>query len=127
MPNRKPAPADANASSAADSDQAEPPDTTGPDDELLDEAAETFAILASPVRLQLLWHLARQPHDVSTLADLVDASVPAISQHLAKLRLADLVTANRDGKRQVYSLDDPHIATLVEQAIDHHRQLREGS
>lgn len=124
MPIRKETPAGAPAPRAADLDRIIPPD---PDDGLLNEAAETFAILASPVRLEILWHLARQPRDVSTLADLVDASVPAISQHLAKLRLADLVTANRDGKRQVYSLDDPHIATLVEQAIDHHRQLRDGS
>jgi DNA-binding transcriptional ArsR family regulator len=81
-------------------------------------------MLASPVRLQLLWLLARRPADVGTLAEAVGASTAVVSQHLAKLRLADLVSARRKGKRQVYALDDPHIVTLVDQALDHHLQLR---
>ena len=78
-----------------------------PDEEVLAEAAETFAILASPVRLHLLWLLARQPSDVTTLAEAVGVSTALVSQHLAKLRLADLVSARRKGKRQIYLLDDP--------------------
>ena len=88
------------------------------------DAADTFALLASSQRLHLLWLLARQERDVSTLADLLGASVPLVSQHLAKLRLAGLVSARRVGKRQLYTVDDPHVVSLVNQAIDHHEDLR---
>jgi DNA-binding transcriptional ArsR family regulator len=96
-----------------------------PDEDLFEEAAETFAMLGSPVRLQLLWLLARSARDVGSLAEAIGASKALTSQHLAKLRAAGLVSAERKGKRQVYLLDDPHIVTLVHQGIDHHQDLRD--
>ena len=91
------------------------------------EAADTFALLATATRVRLLWELAREEHDVSTLAETVGASVPAVSQHLAKLRLANLVSARADGRRQIYRVEDPHIVTLVNQAVEHHVDLRRES
>jgi DNA-binding transcriptional ArsR family regulator len=93
---------------------------------VLHEAAETFSMLASPTRLHLLWLLSHHEHDVGSLADAVGASDAVVSQHLAKLRLADLVTARRQGKRQIYVVDDDHVRSLVEQAIDHHRAKKQG-
>ena len=37
----------------------------------------------------------------------------------AKLRLAGLITVRREGRRHIYTVDDPHIVTLVEQIVDH--------
>lgn len=88
------------------------------------EAAETFALLATPTRVHLLWLLAQGEHDVTSLATAVAATVPTVSQHLAKLRLADLVAARPDGRRQIYRVDDPHISKLVDQAVEHHADLR---
>jgi DNA-binding transcriptional ArsR family regulator len=68
--------------------------------------------------------LAHGGKDVGTLADAVGASVATVSQHLAKLRLSDLVSARRQGKRQVYEVDDPHVVALVQQALDHHADLQ---
>ena len=99
-------------------------DDDQPTAEVLAEAADTFAMLASSQRLHLLWLLARQERDVSTLAAALGASVPLVSQHLGKLRLAGLVSARRQGKRQLYRVDDPHVVSLVDQAIDHHEDLR---
>ena len=96
----------------------------GPDAELLDAAAETFSLLSSPTRLHLLWLLARGGMDVGSLASTVGASTALVSQHLAKLRLADLVRARRDGKRQIYLVDDAHVITLVHQALEHHADLQ---
>ncbi len=98
-----------------------------PDAELLTEAAETFTMLSSPIRLHLLWLLADGARDVGSLAEAVGASVATVSQHLAKLRLSDLVTAHRVGKHQVYEVDDPHVITLLQQALDHHADLRSRS
>ena len=88
------------------------------------EAADTFALLATATRVRLLWLLAEGEHDVTSLAEAVDATVATVSQHLAKLRLADLVTARAAGRRQIYRVDDPHVIALVKQAVDHHQHLR---
>lgn len=95
---------------------------TRPAPELLGEAADTFALLAAPVRVHLLQLLARGEEDVSTRAEHVGSTVPNVSQHLAELRLAGLVIAPRRG-RQVYLADDPHVVALVTQALDHHGEL----
>ena len=81
-------------------------------------------MLASPIRVQLLWLLSEGSYDVSSLAAQVDASVATTSHHLSKLRLAGLVNATTHGRRQVYSLEDPHVVSLVNEAVDHHADLR---
>jgi DNA-binding transcriptional ArsR family regulator len=91
----------------------------GPTAAQLEVAAETFAMLATPTRLHLVWLLAQHDEDVGSLARLVGAPVAAVSQHLAKLRLTGLVSARRDGRRQVYSVDDPHVVALVDQIFRH--------
>lgn len=91
----------------------------GPTSPQLRAAAETFALLAAPTRLHIVWLLARHEYDVGTLAEHTGASVAAVSQHLAKLRLASLVAARRDGRRQIYAVEDPHVLTLVDQIFAH--------
>jgi DNA-binding transcriptional ArsR family regulator len=85
----------------------------------LDAAARTLALLVAPVRLHLLWLAIHGEYDVGTLADRAGVSITTASQHLAKLRLAGLITARRNGRRQIYTVDDPHVVTLVEQILDH--------
>lgn len=85
----------------------------GPDQGVLEQAAAAFGLLASPTRLQIVWILAAGECDVSSLAEQVGGTLPAISQHLAKLRLAGLVRSRREGRRQVYLVDDPYLAAVV--------------
>lgn len=82
-------------------------------------AADTFGLLAAPTRLHLVWLLARHRCDVGSLAERTGASVTAVSQHLAKLRLAGLVAARQDGRRHIYAVEDPHVLTLVDQIFQH--------
>ena len=91
------------------------------DASVLNDTAEMFGLLASPTRVHLLWLLAAEERDVNSLADAVGATVPAVSQHLAKLRLAGLVSSRRQGRQQIYLVDDPHVVTLIAQALDHHQ------
>ena len=47
----------------------------------------------------------------------------SVSQHLAKLKLAGLVTMRRDGRRAVYAAGGGHVRRLVAEvlaAADHH-------
>jgi len=90
-----------------------------PDEEQLSVAAGVFALLADQTRLHVLWLLAQGEADVSQLTEASGAARPAVSQHLAKLRLAGLVQARRDGRRAVYSLRDGHLRRLVLEALSH--------
>ena len=93
--------------------------TTEPTGDQLDVAARTFALLGTPVRLHLVALAAAGEHDVGTLSEKAGVSIATASQHLTKLRLAGLVSAHRDGRRQIYTVDDPHVLTLVHQIFDH--------
>jgi DNA-binding transcriptional ArsR family regulator len=81
--------------------------------EVLEDAAAAFGLLASSARLHIMWSLAEGECDVTHLADQVGGALPAVSQHLSKLKLAGLVRSRRDGRRQIYYVDDPDIVTVV--------------
>ncbi|OON77393.1 transcriptional regulator [Streptomyces tsukubensis] len=80
---------------------------------VLAEAAAAFGLLASSARLHIVWALSQGESDVSGLAERVGGALPAVSQHLTKLKLAGLVRARREGRRQVYFVDDPDVVTVV--------------
>lgn len=95
-----------------------------PSPRLLHDAAATFGMLAATMRLHIVWLLARSEQDVTALAEQTGGSVAAVSQHLAKLKLAGLVSSRREGRRQVYVVDDPHVVSVVQQMIEHHADLK---
>jgi DNA-binding transcriptional ArsR family regulator len=84
-----------------------------PPAEVLVEASAAFGLLASTARLHIMWALSEGESDVTHLADRVGGALPAVSQHLTKLKLAGLVRARREGRRQVYYVDDPDVVTVV--------------
>ena len=90
-----------------------------PSTEQVTAAADTLKLLADPTRLRILWALLHGEHSVGDLAEHVGAAAPGVSQHLAKLRLAHLVTTRRDGNRIFYLADDGHVRRLVEEALFH--------
>ncbi|MET8988509.1 ArsR/SmtB family transcription factor [Nonomuraea wenchangensis] len=85
-----------------------------PPADVLDQAAAVFGLLSSPSRLHIVWALAQGECDVSGLAERVGGALPAVSQHLAKLKLAGLVRSRREGRRVVYLIDDQDIVTTVQ-------------
>jgi DNA-binding transcriptional ArsR family regulator len=85
--------------------------------ELLQEGAGLFGLLASSARLQIVWMLAYGEQDVGTLADAVGLALPAVSQHLTKLRIAGVVDSRREGRRQVYALNDSRVGEAVREVI----------
>ncbi|WP_030338706.1 ArsR/SmtB family transcription factor [Streptomyces sp. NRRL S-1022] len=85
-----------------------------PSAEVLAEAAAAFGLLAAPARLHIVWALAQGESDVTGLAERVGGALPAVSQHLTKLKLAGLVRSRREGRRQVYFVDTAEQAAVVE-------------
>lgn len=93
-------------------------------DVVLDEAgttaaADVFRLLSDPTRLSLVWHLRGTERSVNELAHLVDRPAPAVSQHLARLRLSRLVSTRREGTTVWYRLVDDHVGHLVVDALSH--------
>lgn len=88
-----------------------------PSADVVRAAAESFRMLADPTRLTLLWLLCGGEHDVTCLTAQVGVARPAVSQHLAKLRLAGLVDTRRDGRRVVYSARGGHVRRLLAEAV----------
>ncbi|HET9853279.1 MAG TPA: metalloregulator ArsR/SmtB family transcription factor [Candidatus Limnocylindrales bacterium] len=65
--------------------------------------------LADPKRLCVLESLAVGELSVSELAGRVACQVPNMSQHLAVLRAAGLVSTRREGSTVFYRLADPRV------------------
>jgi ArsR family transcriptional regulator len=78
-------------------------------DEITLLQAEVLKTLASPRRLEILHALAREPIEVGRLAATIGASQPNVSQHLAVLRSAGIVDAERVGREVRYRLSDPDV------------------
>jgi DNA-binding transcriptional ArsR family regulator len=88
-------------------------------DELTVElAVEVFTMLADATRVRIVLALQDGELSVSTLAELVDKSPTAVSQHLAKLRLARIVATRHQANRVYYRLANEHARRLVADAID---------
>ncbi|MEZ0383794.1 MULTISPECIES: ArsR/SmtB family transcription factor [Mycobacteriaceae] len=100
-------------------DMTSPSRSEEPTSPQLASAASTFALLSSPARLHVLWLAAQGAYDVTTLAGRAGINVATMSQHLTKLRLAGLIRARREGRHHIYTVDDPHILTLLQQIFAH--------
>ncbi|MFE6227774.1 ArsR/SmtB family transcription factor [Streptomyces sp. NPDC057854] len=88
--------------------------------EILEEAAALFGLLASPVRLRVLQILSRGESSVAVIAEQAGGALSTISQHLSSLKLSGLVGARREGRRQVYFATDPDVIAVVQVVV---RQL----
>src|SRR5882672_558642 len=100
---------------------AEHPDA--PTGEQVNAAVMSFALLADPTRVRMLWALRDAELDVSSLAAIAVCRPTVASQHLSKLRFAGLVEGQREGQRVVYRLRGAHVRALLAEALfhaDHH-------
>lgn len=82
-------------------------------------AVTSFALLADPTRVRMLWALREAELDVTTLAGVAGCRATVASQHLSKLRLAGLVEGQRHGQRIVYRLRGGHVRALLTAALFH--------
>ncbi|MFV0428576.1 MAG: ArsR/SmtB family transcription factor [Arachnia sp.] len=89
----------------------------GPSNGYIEIAVEVFRLLADATRIRIVLALREGEHPVNELAELVERSPAAVSQHLAKLRWGKLVRVRQDGNRMFYRLTDEHAMRLVIEAI----------
>lgn len=89
-----------------------------PDRDIAD-VSEIFKLLGDPTRCKILQLLHNEELCVCEIAECMDVTVSAVSHQLRLLRSAKLVKNRRDGRVLYYTLDDEHVSTLINIAIEH--------
>lgn len=77
------------------------------------EAAEFIRSIGNEHRLMILCSLMDGSKTVTEICQDIGARQSLVSQHLARLRLAGLVTVEREGHFAHYSIDDPMAREIV--------------
>lgn len=90
-----------------------------PSDDQVDLAVEVFRMLADPTRVRILWVLLETERSVNEIVEILAKPQSAVSQHLAKLRLARLVLPRKEGIQVFYRLANDHVRQLVADAVHH--------
>ncbi len=83
------------------------------------EMANIFKALSDPSRLKIVLALLNQEHCVCDIAAICTQSESAISHQLRILRTLKIVKNRREGKMLFYTLDDDHVAALINMSLDH--------
>lgn len=79
----------------------------------LEPASNFLTAIANNKRLLILMQLLANEQSVNSLAERVDLSQSALSQHLAKLRAFNLVTTRREAQTIYYSVKCPRVETIL--------------
>lgn len=84
----------------------------------IDHMANYLKTVGNPMRLRILKLLSVYSEIcVCDIAEILQITVPAVSQHLAKLKAGGLVATRRDAQTIYYSLSEhnhrPHLNTLL--------------
>lgn len=87
-------------------------------EQLEKDLVQVFNLLSDETRLRILLYLTRQRElHVTALCEKLGQSQPAVSHHLALLRVAGLIEARRDGKHNYYSVRSDHFYRLMADAF----------
>lgn len=86
---------------------------------LLAEKADLFKSIAHPVRLCILAMLIKEKEsNVTDIHCCLDVPQPTVSQHLAKLKLAGILSANRNGTEIIYKIINDEVKNIIIQVLD---------
>ena len=78
------------------------------------ELAQVFKLLSDETRLRILFYLAQNNElHVTDLCNRLGQSQPAVSHHLALLRVSGLIESRREGKHNFYSVRTDHFGELL--------------
>ena len=82
-------------------------------------AADFFKVMGDETRLKILVTLLNKELCVNEIAECIEMSQSSVSHQLKILRISKLIKSRRDGKMIYYSLDDEHVKTILDMAIEH--------
>lgn len=76
-------------------------------------AANVLKVLSNPKRLAILCYIGESELSVNDIAARVGISQSALSQHLSKLRQADMVECRREHNKIYYSLSSKKTEMII--------------
>ena len=79
---------------------------------VFESAAALFAVLATPLRLQILSALCEQEKSVSQLLLDIETSQPNLSQHLAVLFKTGVLAKRKEGTQVIYRVQSEKAGAL---------------
>jgi ArsR family transcriptional regulator len=95
--------------------QAEAAQVASLPDNIAKDLVQLFKLLSDETRLRILYFLMQQEElNVRALCKLLGQSQPAVSHHLALLRVHGLIESRRDGKHNFYRILSHRFQELME-------------
>ena len=86
---------------------------------ILEQKAELFKSIAHPVRLCILTMLIKEnKSNVSDMQSCLDVPQPTVSQHLAKLKAAGIISAERNGTEIIYKIENEEVKKIIINVLD---------
>ncbi len=86
--------------------------TKSREDQVFESVAELFAVLSTPIRLKIISAVCHGEKNVTELLAEIGTTQPNMSQHLATLYRAGVLTKRRDGTQMYYRLQSERVSTL---------------
>lgn len=94
------------------------------DKKTIQSISKLFKVISDPTRLSILFLLQKKELSVGNIALALNMEQSAISHQLKTLKDSRLVKARREGKSMVYSLDDLHVFSILEQVLIHIKEQK---
>jgi ArsR family transcriptional regulator len=83
-------------------------------DQAVRDLAQVFKLMSDETRLRILLYLAQSGElHVTDLCTRLGQSQPAVSHHLALLRVSGLIESRREGKHNYYSVRAGHFGEML--------------
>ncbi len=77
------------------------------------QLSNVLALAGNEVRLKIMFLLQEEPELCPCdLSDILGMSIPAVSQHLRKMRDGNIIVSRREGQLLYYSLKSQHLDLL---------------
>ncbi|QEN03624.1 ArsR family transcriptional regulator [Thiospirochaeta perfilievii] len=83
-------------------------------DELVNEYAKKLKVIGHPLRMKILILIEDKSSCVGDLWQCLNTSQPSISQHLAILKDAGIVTSKVDGNKRIYNIVDDFVKSIIQ-------------
>jgi DNA-binding transcriptional ArsR family regulator len=96
----------------------------GVPEEGMNEIVRIFQALSDLTRVKVVYVLTQGEQSVNDLADAIGASPSGVSHHLRRLKDAGVVTFHRHGNQVFYSIEDAHLAAILNEAWNHVEHTR---
>ena len=87
-------------------------DSTLESDEVFEQAADLFKLMAAPMRLKIISSLCNSEKNVGQLLTEINTTQPNMSQHLNTLYQAGVLGKRRDGVQIFYRIVDDRAAQM---------------